>query len=276
MINRTKIPEPWSEGEKIPWNEPAFSERMLKEHLSQNHDAASRRSELIDKHVKWIHHKLLLGNPTRILDLGCGPGFYTSRLSKLGHECVGIDFSPASIMYAIDHAEKGNLHCKYIHQDIRVADYGIGYGLVMLIFGEFNVFRRTSAKSILDKANRALVENGILLLEPHSFSTVKEIGQQPSTWYSTWSRLFSDKPHLCLEENFWDSVNKIATHRYFIIDASTGNVTRHAASYQAYTNQQYRSLLAECGFEDVDFYKSLGGAKGKSQNDLIAIVARKK
>jgi len=40
LINR-KMPEPWAE--KIPWDDPAFSERMLKEHLSQEHDAASRR-----------------------------------------------------------------------------------------------------------------------------------------------------------------------------------------------------------------------------------------
>jgi hypothetical protein len=50
LIRRTGIPEPWSEGEKIPWDEPGFSERMLKEHLSQEHDAASRRSEKIGFH----------------------------------------------------------------------------------------------------------------------------------------------------------------------------------------------------------------------------------
>ncbi|EBO1314042.1 class I SAM-dependent methyltransferase, partial [Salmonella enterica] len=28
---------------KIPWDEPAFSQRMLENHLSQDHDWASRR-----------------------------------------------------------------------------------------------------------------------------------------------------------------------------------------------------------------------------------------
>ena len=41
----------------------------------------------------------------RVLDLGCGPGLYTTRLAKLGHTCVGIDFSPASIAYAKAEAE---------------------------------------------------------------------------------------------------------------------------------------------------------------------------
>src|SRR5512139_3579983 len=99
LIRRQPVPVPWSEGEKIPWNDPDFSRRMLLEHLSQEHDAASRRFETIDRHVHWIHHAVLSGQPTRILDLGCGPGLYSSRLARLGHECVGIDFSPASIAH---------------------------------------------------------------------------------------------------------------------------------------------------------------------------------
>ena len=141
IVSTHSIPKPWAEGEKIPWNDPEFSKRMLNEHLSQAHDAASRRFEIIDKHVGWIHNNVLKGFPTRILDLGCGPGLYTNRLARLGHQCLGIDFSPASIAYARAQAEAEGLDCKYSQEDIRAADFGDGYGLVMLIFGEFNVFR---------------------------------------------------------------------------------------------------------------------------------------
>lgn len=111
---------------------------MLKEHLSQAHDAASRRFEIIDEHVEWIHNQVLRGNPTRILDLGCGPGLYTGRLARLSHCCVGIDFSPASIAYAREQAEEAGLECTYLEQDIRTANYGAEYGLVMLIFVVFS------------------------------------------------------------------------------------------------------------------------------------------
>lgn len=33
---------------KIPWDEPAFSQRMLENHLSQDHDWASRRLTVLD------------------------------------------------------------------------------------------------------------------------------------------------------------------------------------------------------------------------------------
>ena len=88
VVNR-KPPQPWIDGEKIPWNEPGFSQRMLAEHLSQAHNAASRRFAIIDEHVAWIHHHVLGDRPARILDLGCGPGLYLNRLAQLGHRGTG-------------------------------------------------------------------------------------------------------------------------------------------------------------------------------------------
>ncbi len=112
---------------------------MLKEHLSQEHDAASRRFEIIDGNVGWIHRQILAGKPSKILDLGCGPGLYCSRLAALGHRSWGVDFSPASIDFAKKDAEQKNQACQYTLGDIRQVDFGQGYDLVMLIFGEFNV-----------------------------------------------------------------------------------------------------------------------------------------
>src|SRR5262245_31713047 len=100
LWQRATPPEPWHEGDNIPWNGAAFSGGTLAEHLSQTHGAASRRSATIDRQVTWIHRTLLGGRPTTILDLGCGPGLYTSRLARVGHSCVGIDFSPAALAYA--------------------------------------------------------------------------------------------------------------------------------------------------------------------------------
>lgn len=275
IVRRHPAPEPWSEGEKIPWDEPDFSRRVLREHLSQEHDAASRRFHIIDAHVAWIQHAVLADEPTRILDLGCGPGLYTSRLARYGHTCVGIDFSPASIAYAREQAEQAELDCRYVHEDIRVAEYGAGFGLVMLVYGEFNVFRPADARKILEKAHAALASGGKLLLEPHTLAAVRRQGTLPATWYSSAGRLFSDEPYLCLEESFWDSADRIATARYFIIDAQTGEVTRYASSMQAYTDAEYESLLAECGFGNVALHPSLSGSSDDGQSDLLVLVAEK-
>jgi len=271
LFQRDPEPKPWAEGEKIPWNDPDFSRRMLKEHLSQEHDAASRRTRIVKKHIDWIHNYVLDGKPSRILDLGCGPGLYAARLAVLGHVCRGIDFGPASIEYAAKHAPE---NCSFILGDVRTTDFGTRYDLVMFIFGEFNVFRPEEAKLILDKAFAALNPGGKILLEPHTFDAVYEIGNQPATWYSAEDKLFAEEPHLCLMESFWDEDLSVAIERYIIVDAASGEVTRYSSSTQAYENDELAKLLTQAGFQNPEFHPSLSG-KPDEMTELQVLIAQK-
>jgi SAM-dependent methyltransferase len=213
IVYRSENPLPWSEGDNIPWNEPGFSGRMLREHLTQSHNAASRRFEIIDQHIAWIHNDILNRRPTKILDIGCGPGLYSNRLSKLGHICSGIDYSPASIRYARDQAKQDNLAITYLEQDIRTADFGQGFNLVMLIFGEFNIFKPDDAGLILDKIFNALEIGGILLLEIHTYKVIEQMGNQARHGIPK-SGLFSDQPYICLQESHWDNEHWVVNRRY--------------------------------------------------------------
>ena len=273
--NRGRIPLPWEEGDNIPWHEADFSQRMLAEHLTQEHDAASRRTELIDQHVDWIHTQVLENRSTRILDLGCGPGLYSSRLAELGHSCVGIDYSPASIKYARQHAEDTGLDCSYLFGDLRDTDYGDNFGLAMFIYGEFNVFRPEDIALILTKINRALDLNGYLVIEPHTYEAVKQMGNAGASWSASAEGLFSDQPYLLLLENFWDIRFQTTTNRFYVIDASSGELSRYAQSFQAYTNEAYEALLEQHGFGQIESYPALTGKPEPDSQELIAIVAQK-
>ena len=276
LVRRSTDPAPWGEGDNIPWHDPGFSERMLEEHLSQAHDMASRRLEGVDEHVRWIRDDLLAGRSGRVLDLGCGPGLYATRLAETGHECVGIDYSPASIAHAASAAKERRLRCTYLLQDIRHGEYGAGFDLVMLIFGEFNVFNPDDAGRILDRAHAALAPGGLLLMEPHIVAAVESMGRRGRSWSSAEAGLFSDRPHLCLTEGNWDPASRTATVRYFVVDAATGAVTRHAQTFQAYTDAEYRAALENRGFRDVTFYSSLGGREGdEPDGEFLAVTARK-
>jgi SAM-dependent methyltransferase len=274
LMRETRPPLPWTRGDNIPWNEPDFSERMLREHLSPDHDLASRRQETIDQQVAWIHEHLLRAHPTRILDLCCGPGLYGVRLAKCGHQYVGIDYSPASIAFA-DRESAGSSQCTFIEGDIRQVDYGNGYGLVMMLYGEFNVFRPGDIRLILSKIRAALAPRGLILLEPHSREAVVSIGDGGRTWEALDSGLFSDQPHLYLQQAHWDEASQAATREFFVIDAASGDVARYAVSYQAYSDVEYRTLLTDQGFCDVAFYPSLTGEQNPTKPDLVAILGTK-
>lgn len=257
IVQRESPPRPWAEGDNIPWHDPAFSARMLAEHLSQVHDHASRRAATIDRHVAWMDQELLDGKPSRILDLGCGPGLYSHRLARLGHTCTGIDYSPASIAYAQQQAADLELACIFVLDDIRHAFFGEGYDLALLIFGEFNVFRPEDAHLILRKAHSALRTGGRLLLEPHSLAAVEQLGRQATTWFSSQSGLFSPAPHLVLTDYAWDERQQAATIRHNVVDAASAAVTRFAQTMQGYSEDEYRRLLADHGFQSIHFYPGL-------------------
>ena len=79
---------------------------------------------------------------------------------------------------------------------------------------------------MLKKAAQALKPGGGLLLEPHTFEIVKEIGENGASWYTSKGGLFSDAPHLMLTEHFWDEETGTTTVRHFVIDADSAEVTR--------------------------------------------------
>lgn len=275
IVTRQIPPEPWEEGDNIPWNEPGFSKCMLDEHLSQRHDAASRRTETIEQHVQWIQQSFLEGAIGSVLDLGCGPGLYTSRFAKLGHSCFGIDYSPASIAYARQQASELDLACTYEDSDVRSADYGAGHALIMMVYGEINVFQRGDALKILQKALTALAPGGVLVLEPHTFEAIQQRGTTPPKWSSSPGGLFSESPHLVLTENFWHVERSIATTRYYVIDTQTATTTRFAQSMQAYDFAAYESLLSSAGFSRIQRWPSLTGTPNPSSKEFFALVARK-
>jgi SAM-dependent methyltransferase len=245
-------PEPWTGGDKIPWDEPGFSERMLVEHLSQDHDAASRRDVTIDAQVSWITSELLGAEPKRVLDLGCGPGLYAQRLARLGHHVRGIDFSPASIRYAREQASAEGLAVDYVLGDVRGTDFGGPYDLVMFLFGEINVFRPAEAAAILEAAAHALVPGGRLILEASLFEAVQGVGEGPARAQPLEAGLFSPRPHDLLEETFWNEARSTAIHRWYVIDRESDEVDRYGDTVRAYRPEEYVALLETAGFSDVE------------------------
>ena len=114
--------------------------------------------------------------------------------------CVGVDFSPASVLHARSEAEKAALPCQYHLEDLVAADLGGSFDLALLIFGELNSFPPADAKTILANTRRAVDPSGALVLEVASEHQVRSLGGQPSTWFGARQSVFSDDPHLCLKE----------------------------------------------------------------------------
>ncbi|MHC4325671.1 MAG: class I SAM-dependent methyltransferase [Planctomycetota bacterium] len=244
----------WDGAYKIPWDDPDFSRRMLAEHLSQEHDLASRNREMIHSQVQWIHEHICNSTPAKLLDIGCGPGFYIEQFAALDYDCCGIDFSPASIEYARN--QLGD-KAKLIEGDVRSVEFGSGYDLAMMVYGEFNVFSPDECRKILSKTFEALSPGAKLLLEAHTFDAVERIGRAPDSWYKSGpglQGLFSDNPHICLTENLWLEKQQTALQQFHILNAADGTVTSYRSTTKAWTIEQYKQLLKEAGFANITIH----------------------
>lgn len=260
---------------KIPWNEPGFSRRVLEEHLDQETNRASRPLLTVDLHVEWLHRHVLGGRRTRVLDVCCGPGLYANRLAERGHECFGIDFSPAAIEYAREKAGEKGLKCEYVHGDAREEEFGSGYGLGLLLFSELGTFSPKDAATILRKMFGALDAGGRMVLELQRLDAVQREGNEEPTWHRNETGLFSCRPHLYLEEHFWDEESRVSTARFYIIDAETGGITEYKSTMQAYSHREIAELVKEAGFRRVRFYPSLAGDDEDDEYGQFVVCARK-
>ncbi|ATM97338.1 3-demethylubiquinone-9 3-methyltransferase [Yersinia frederiksenii] len=230
---------------KIPWDAPDFSQRMLDNHLSQEHDWASRKLAIIEQQVDWITQQLPAN--ARVLDLGCGPGFYSQLLAQRGFHCTGVDFSPASIEYARQQSLAAGLNIEYQQQDVREYTPAQPFDFIMMTFGEINVFSATEARDLLRHCAQWLTPKGKLLVEVHDFAEIKRQGLAEPSWQRCPQGLFLANPHLLLTENIWDEEAQTSSTLFWAIEEN-GAVTRFGNQMTAWRDAEYQQLLTECGF----------------------------
>ena len=220
---------------------------MLREHLSQDHDLASRRFEWVDRQVTWIHEQLLNGSTSRILDLACDPGLYSHRLTNLGHRCLGIDFGPASIEYARQH-NPDNTRCNFILGDIRRIPFNGLYDLGMILYGELNVFSPPEALAILRKVRASLEPKGRLMIEVQNPQAVESMGRAEPSEQHLQSGLFSDRPHVWRTENRWLPDQKVAIQTFSITEGESGKKRLYRSTTKAWPPNKLHLLLTNAGF----------------------------
>lgn len=77
---------------------------------------AGRWMEEIDKYIPEGEH-------LRILDVGCGTGFFTILLAKRGHQVTGIDLTPDMILHARELAKEEGADCEFHVMDAEHPEY---------------------------------------------------------------------------------------------------------------------------------------------------------
>lgn len=262
IYRRPQPAVPWRDGVNLPWDDPLFSERMLREHLDQSHGAASRQQPELLRQVDWLWANLGLRPGFRVLDITCGPGLYAVELARRGAQVTGIDFSPASIRYARELAAEQGVddRCSFIQADVRTTlpgQAGLDFDAALFLYGQLAVFTRAEAAQLLRGAASALRAGGRLAIELLDF---ERIDKTSSTWWFTDDTgLWGDTPFLNLGERTWDDEQRASIDRFYVIELHSGELQEIGLSDNGYKAEEMVALLQSSGFKQARAFPAWDG-----------------
>jgi len=276
LYRRPERPIPWAFGGNLPWNDPAFSERMLHEHLDESHGAASRQETERKLVVEWLWSKLDLAPGARVLDVTCGPGLYAVALAERGCQMTGVDFGPASIAYARRLAEERNVlkRCHFVEADVRQMPFEKDqFDEALFLYGQLSVFTVDETSALLRKIASYLRPGGRLVVELLAPDRLDK--KDGSWWFTDDKGLWGDEPFLHLGERFWLEEEQIVVERFYTLDLESGTMEEVILCDQSYAASAMVQLMRSAGFSTVDVLPAWDGLKLYDAPEWIIYVARK-
>ena len=261
-----KKPELYEKTSEKFWTDPHISGGMLEAHLDRNTDAASRKPEFIERTVKWISSLLPAG--VSLLDIGCGPGLYTVRLSAYGLNVTGLDFSERSIEYAKAHDPK----TEYVLKSYLEMDYNSRFDMITLIWCDYGALVPDDRNNLLERVYKALKPGGMFLFDV--FTRAQYIGQKERTSWeiSEHGGFWSPNPHLCFnaEYRYGDDVHM---HRHVVIEDKS--VRCFNIWDTCFTKDSLTAEVVPHGFSAAGFFADVTGAPYTDDSKTLCAVLRK-
>lgn len=276
IYQRSERPRSWEGSGNLPWDDPSFSKRMLREHLDESHGAASRKSAERQLQIDWLGEKLGLGPGKRLLDFTCGPGLYATAFAELGNDVTGIDFSPAATKHARRLAEEKKVadHCRILRQDIREVELEQGsFDAALFIYGQLGVFSREEAERLLWKLAQSLRVGGKLCVE---LLDQERLDKKENNWWFTDDKgLWGEDPFMHFGERFWDEEQAMVVERFQTLHLETGHLEEVILRDQTYSAEQMLEMMREAGFSTVTVYPAWDGLSLYDASEWTIFVAER-
>ncbi len=260
-------------GEPRFWDDPYISKSMLEAHLNPEHDAASRRPEIIEREISNLLSSGVLKPGQHVLDLGCGPGLYAGRLFKKGIKVTGVDISEGSLNYAIAQAISNGLEIEYRCLNFFDIDYSGEFDAVFQAYGEIGTYSDVMRDELLGKLYNALKPKGLLIFDVTAAS-YKPKAEPQNRWYISDGGFWRQGLHLVLEQQFDYPEDSVRVNQYIVVDDNKISVYR--SWFHDYTLNSIKPVLEKSGFKIVQSWNDLTGTPYKEGGDWLAIVARKR
>jgi cyclopropane fatty-acyl-phospholipid synthase-like methyltransferase len=255
------------------WTDEHTSRQMLKFHLDDSGDLSSRNKEFIERSVEWIVSHFGVGEGTKIIDFGCGPGLYTTLLAERKADVTGIDFSERSIRYAKDVAAKKGLNINYIHQNYLEFETEKRFDLITMITCDFCALSPAQREVMLNKFLKILERGGSVLLDVYSLSAFKQREEAATYRCNLLDGFWSPGEYYGFLNTFKYEKEKVVLDKYTIIEKSRRRTIYNWLQY--FSQESLGAEFERNGFRIEGYYSDVAGATFNPESAEFAIVAEK-
>jgi len=267
----SRRPEPFSRYTAMElWTRPYLARQMLRFHLNQETELASRRFETIDQIVNWIDSQLGFSGKS-VCDLGCGPGLYTQRFAAIGADVTGVDFSAHSLEYARLKAGEEKQSIRYLEADYLSDELPVGFDIVTLIYTDYSVLSPSQRARLLGRIRKMLNPGGRLVMDVAGMGSLAAKQECTLVENKLMFGFWAEGDYVGIQRSFVYSDECLSVDRYVIVEpAETWKVFNW---YQYFTPGRLQEELVSAGF----FVELMsGGLKGEpleADGDFIGVIA---
>jgi 2-polyprenyl-3-methyl-5-hydroxy-6-metoxy-1,4-benzoquinol methylase len=254
------------------WTNEHTSKQMLEYHINEEVDVSSRKKDFIERSEKWIASRFDINDKTEIVDFGCGPGLYTTRLADRGAKVTGIDFSETSINYAKKVADEKDLDITYVVKNYLDFETTDRFDLITMIMCDFCALSPKQRKVLLSKFNSLLKPGGSVLLDVYSLNSFNQKEESSVYELNQLNGFWSPDDYYCFVNTFKYKKEKVILDKYTIIEESRKRVVYNWLQY--YSKDSIIKEFETNGFKIEEVYSDVAGKAFDSESTEIAIVAK--
>lgn len=256
------------------WTDEHTSARMLSWHLDGTTDISSRNARFIDRSVEWIAARFDVGKETRIADFGCGPGWYSNGLARLGAHVTGIDFSPRSIQYARKVAAGEQLNVDYLRRDYLDFQTRDRFDLVVMIMCDFCALSPAQRGQMLGKFHEILKPAGSVLLDVYSMVEFDRIQETSKFAVNMFDGFWSPNRYFCFKNTFKYTEEKVVLEKYTIVERDRTRTVYNW--FQYFAPEDLKQEFLENGFSIQELLSDVSGTPYDANSREFAVIARRR
>lgn len=193
----------------------------------------------------WAKYEI---NPKLVLDLGCGTGTITQKLTNK-YDMIGLDISAEMLSFAREKNEKNNTNVLYLEQDMCEFElYGTVDSIYCLCDGFNYLTEKEDIVNTLKLCNNYLNPKGLLIFDLNTEYKFKEI-------YG--DKVFADNTEAgsYIWINEYDEADKINIYdvNFFILDENTSMYEKFDEYHEerAYSLEEIKEMLDLANLEFV-------------------------